>query len=334
MTSLEVLRPDDTAVAIELFGNLAPLIVRPAAHDKQVSLVQWCERHKSYIETALHRYGAILFRGFGLATAQHFQEAVKPLGGEPLKYSERSSPRSDVIQGIYTSTEYPADQPISPHNELSYATTFAQKLFFFCETPPGGRGETPLADTRRVLARLSSATREKFIRQKWMLVRNLHGGTGAGYSWQTAFQTSDRQEVEEYCRAQEVLFEWRPRNALRVRHIHRAIEVHPYTGDQVWFNHAAFFHISTFEPGVRRALLATYGEENLPNNTYYGTGEPIEPEELDEIRDAYRAELITFSWQHGDLIMLDNMLMAHARAPYEPPRKILFAMTDPYRRPA
>jgi alpha-ketoglutarate-dependent taurine dioxygenase len=321
----------DAAVKAELFNGAIPLVIRPAAGD--VSLVPWCAAHKEYIEASLDRCGAILFRGFGLATPQDFHAAARQLGGEPLDYSERSSPRSEVIQGVYTSTDYPARQSIFPHNETSYGTTFPLRLFFFCEIPPAKRGETPIADTRRVLARLSPATREKFRQKKWMLLRNLHGGNAPGYSWQDAFQLTDRSAVEEYCRKQDILFEWRPENALRVRHIHAAIETHPRTGEATWFNHAAFFHISTFERRVSDALLAVYGKENLPNNTYYGTGEELEPEVLDEIRAAYQAELVSFAWEKGDLLMIDNMLASHSRAPYEPPRKILVAMTMPYRRP-
>ena len=53
---------------------------------------------------------------------------------------------------MYTSTEYPADQSISLHNELSYAHRWPEKLFFFCQTEPQRGGETPLADSRRIVA--------------------------------------------------------------------------------------------------------------------------------------------------------------------------------------
>jgi hypothetical protein len=97
----------------------------------------------------------------------------------------------------------------------------------------------------------------------------------------------------------------------------------------VWFNHAAFFHISTLEPSAQEVLLAGSGEEELPNNTYYGDGSPIEFSVLEEIREAYRRETVSFSWQEGDLLMLDNMLVAHGRNPYVGRRKILVAMADP-----
>src|SRR6185295_14100684 len=95
---------------------------------------------------------------------------------------------------------------------------------------------------------------------------------------------------------------------------------HPNTGEEVWFNHAAFFHVSTLDPIVRDVLLETIGEENLPNNTYYGDGSPIESSVLEEIRAAYAQEIVAFPWQEGDILMLDNMLVAHGRSPYSGPR--------------
>ncbi|MNG41197.1 Taurine catabolism dioxygenase TauD, TfdA family [compost metagenome] len=35
-----------------------------------------------------------------------------------------------------------------------------------------------------------------------------------------------------------------------------------------------------------------------------------------------------FDWRKGDVILLDNMLAAHARDPFEGPRKIVVAMGE------
>jgi alpha-ketoglutarate-dependent taurine dioxygenase len=104
---------------------------------------------------------------------------------------------------------------------------------------------------------------------------------------------------------------------------------HPRTGELVWFNHATFFHVSTLEPTLRDSMLAEFPEGELPANTYYGDGSPIEPEVLDHLRAAYHAETVSFPWQAGDLLLLDNMLVAHGRAPYAGPRQILVGMAEP-----
>jgi Taurine catabolism dioxygenase TauD, TfdA family len=98
-----------------------------------------------------------------------------------------------------------------------------------------------------------------------------------------------------------------------------------------WFYHLTFFHVSTLDPMVAQTLLSM-GKENLLNNTYYGDGAEIEPAALDELRAAYDAETVVIPWQEGDIMMLDNMLAAHGREPYTPPRQIVLGMAEPWSR--
>lgn len=70
-------------------------------------------------------------------------------------------------------------------------------------------------------------------------------------------------------------------------------------------------------------------EEDVPKNAYYGDGSPIEDSILDALREAYREESLVFPWQAGDVLMLDNMLMAHGRRPYVGPRKVVAGMAGP-----
>lgn len=308
--------------------NPLPLVILPALAG--VNLVEWAKLNRGFIEEKLLSHGAILFRGFNLTTADDFDKVLHSVTDDLLEYSERSSPRSEVGNRIYTSTDYPAAQSIFPHNEHSYSKRFPLNLFFFCVSPPESGGETPIADCRKILQRLSSPTKERFIEKKWMYVRNFNDGFGL--SWQTVFQTDDKAKVEEYCRDFEIHVEWKEGNRLRTRQVRPAVATHPTTGDTVWFNHATFFHVSTIEASTRDALLTEFKEEDLPNNTYYGDGSKIEPQVLDELRDAYMRELVSFPWQQGDLLMIDNMLTAHSRAPYTGERKILVAMSASYSR--
>jgi amino acid adenylation domain-containing protein len=305
-----------------------PLIMRPAMNG--VNLARWAERNRAVIENRLLHHGALLFYGFDLGTATEFRSFVKAVYGDPLEYQERSSPRTRVGDQIYTSTDYPEDQSIFPHNEHSYSQTFPLKLFFFCETPALSGGQTPLADTRKIFARLSPQLRERFIEKKWLLVRNY--GNGIGLPWQTVFQTWDRSAVEDYCKRAAISVEWKPDGGLRTRQVRPAVIKHPRTGEVAWFNHATFFHVTTLEPSLRDTLLADFREEDLPTNSYYGDGSPIEASVLEELREAYREQMVTFPWEAGSVVLLDNILTSHARTPFNGPRRILFAMAEPFTR--
>jgi hypothetical protein len=46
------------------------------------------------------------------------------------------------------------------------------------------------------------------------------------------------------------------------------------------------------------------------------------------VTSVYKQAEIAFPWQQGDILMLDNMLTAHARNPYVGKRKIVVAMGE------
>jgi alpha-ketoglutarate-dependent taurine dioxygenase len=305
-----------------------PLVIRPSVHG--VGLAEWAMSNREFIQTNCLKYGAVLFRDFKVETAAEFERVIEAISVNPLEYRERSSPRSSVQGNIYTSTDYPAEQSIFPHNEHSYALTFPLKLYFCCLQPAAEGGETPIADTRKIFARLDPRTRERFAEKGWMYLRNF--GDGFGLGWQTVFQTTNHAEVEQYCRRARIEYEWKDDNRLRTRQVRPAIARHPQTGELVWFNHATFFHVSTLAPAMRDGLLAEFAPEELPNHTYYGDGTEIEPEVLDELRAAYLAESVAFTWQRGDMVLLDNMLTSHARRPFQGSRKIVFGMAEPFTR--
>jgi alpha-ketoglutarate-dependent taurine dioxygenase len=291
-----------------------------------VDLENWISSRAKFVETQLERFGGVLFRGFDIESADELARLIEALAGKPLEYHERSSPRTEVGRNVYTSTDYPARKHINLHNENSYQDNWPLKIFFLCTTPAQRGGMTPLADCRRVLARLSPETRQRFITKKWMLVRNFNDGFGL--SWQIVFQTEDPVAVERYCRANQIQVEWKDDLRLRTKATRSAIVRHPRTGEQVWFNHVRFFHVSSFEAGMRNALLQEFGQYDLPSNTFFGDGGFIESDVMDEIREAFERETVMFPWQRGDLLVLDNMLVAHGRTPYEGPRQILVGMAQ------
>ena len=68
----------------------------------------------------------------------------------------------------------------------------------------------------------------------------------------------------------------------------------------------------------------------MPRNVFYGDGTPIDVAVLDEIRDLYHECSVAFPWQEGDILMIDNFLVAHGREAFSGPRRILVAMSDLY----
>lgn len=306
-----------------------PLVIEPAVAG--VDLAGWAANNRARVEELLLGHRALLFRNFNTKSVAAFERFIAATSdGVLMEYKDRSSPRHEVGGKIYTSTDYPPDQSIFLHNEGTYWMTWPLKIYFFCLLAPPQGGETPIADTRKIFRRISPAARQRLIDKKIMYQRNFN--QGFGLTWQTVFQTTDRAVVEQYCRRNFIEFEWKEGDRLRTYQIRPAVARHPRTGETVWFNHATFFNVSTLEPAMRAALLEMFDEADLPFNTYYGDGSAIEPETLEEFREAYNREQVCFPWQEGDVLMLDNMSVAHGRAPYAGERKVLVGMADPFDR--
>lgn len=307
-------------------GTLPLLIEDPsAAVDLEAAREFLCP----LIEEHLPRSGGVLFRGFGVAGVDGFRRFAAGFGHPLLSYEFGSTPRTALGGGVYTSTEYPPHQSIPLHNEQAYTREWPMKIWFFCAIAPLHGGETPIADSRAIHRRIDPAIRKRFAERGVMYVRNY--GNGLDVPWTQVFNTDDPAYVEAFCAAHDISCEWKPDGELRTRQKCQGIACHPATGDWVWFNQAHLFHTSNLVPEVRESLLAVVDEEDLPRNAYYGDGSPIEAPVLDEIRGVMQEEAIAFPWQEGDVLMLDNMLTAHARAPFQGPRRIVVAMAETYR---
>lgn len=304
-----------------------PLVITPQA--REMSLVDWAAAHRQMIEDKVLQHGAVLFRKFDLNSIEEFEQCVIAISGGILEYRFRASPRTQVGPHVYTATDYPAEQTIFPHNEHSYSPICPLRLYFYCEQPAETGGETPLGDGRRITRAIDEGVRERFVRKKILYVRNY--GFGFGLPWQTAFQTAHKSEVERYCRGAGIEVEWKPGDRLCTRQIGPAVVKHPRTGEAIWFNHATFFHITTLPQAISDVLLAELDEADLPQNTYYGDGSPIEPSVLEHLRGVYQQATMVFSWQRGDVLLLDNVLAVHARQPFTGSRRVLVAMAEAFR---
>lgn len=296
-----------------------PFVVKPSVDG--LDITQWVQNNRDLVKTLFLQHRALLFRGFKVKTAQEFQQFVKATSdGEPLKYVDRSSPRTKVENQVYTSTIYPAEYHIILHNELTYTIRYPLKIYFCSlKVAPCG-GKTPIADSRKIYQRIDEKIRNQFVEKKWMLVRN-YNNDGLGLPWQEVFQTDDKAKVEKYCHENSIKFFWKEDSRLQTRQIRQAVHYHPQTNEPIWFNHAAFFHHTN--------LLSEFSEHELPYNTYYGDGSAIDPAVIEHLNQAYLREKVTFSWQKGDILMLDNMSIAHGRQSYKGERQVLLAMAEP-----
>ncbi|HEX5402490.1 MAG TPA: TauD/TfdA family dioxygenase [Pseudonocardiaceae bacterium] len=272
-------------------------------------------------------HGAVLLRGFDIGDPADVRTAVSCFGEPFNEYLHGNSPRNAVHEGVWTSTEYPAEYDISLHNELSQSHRWPDRLFFCCLVAPASGGETPVSDGRAMLAGMDPAVRSRFEAHGVAYLQSMHGGYGLGRSWQETYETDDAEKVGEYLRAADVSYTWTDDEDLRIRQVRPATRTHPVTGEQVWFNQADQFHVSNLPADQAEALVALVeSEEEMPLAATFGDGSPIPLDDLVHVRELARRNEFAFTWQPGDLMMIDNLLVMHGRHAFTGNRRVLVSM--------
>ncbi len=306
-------------------GQNLPLVIQPSIAG--VNLANWAENNREYISTELARHGAILFRNFTVDSADKFERFARAVSADGELFDEYGDlPREKPGAKVYGSTPYPADKAILFHNESSHTHRWPMKILFYCVTVAEQGGATPILDCRKTYQALDPAIIRRMTEKKLMYVRNFIKGLDV--SWQQFFQTNSKERVEDYCRKASIDFTWKSDDHLTTRQLCQAVTRHPVTGEMLFFNQIQLHHISCLDPDMRASMLSMFREEDLPRNVYYGDGTPIEDTVVAEISELYNQQAVRFQWQARDIVLLDNMTVAHARDPFEGARKILVAMAE------
>src|SRR5262245_14286325 len=220
---------------VELQPGKPPVLRVSATGD----VARWAAEHRNALRALAAEHGALLVRGLGLRDKAGTEAAFRQLGNL-MTETEAFAPRQRYAQGVYSSSKWPANQPMCMHHELSYAFEPPWLMLFACLIAPTVGGATPVADSPTVLNALAADLVERFERLGWLLIRNYNGDIGASFA--EAFGTDDRRAVESYCRANAIKFEWLSDGALRTWQRRNAVVHHPFTGQRCWFNQIAFLN--------------------------------------------------------------------------------------------
>lgn len=303
-------------------GARLPVVLEPTAPD--LDAAQWAAAHRPMLDSLLLKHGAILFKGFNVTEPSAFQDLAGAVCNE-LFADNGEHERTSVSPNVYSPVFFPPEKHLLWHNENSFNHEWPTRICFGCVQPAATGGETPVADSREVAARVDREIFRRFLDKRVMYVR--HYIPGLGLDWKHVFQTDSKTEMEAIARRNGMEIEW-TKQGLKTRAVRPAIIEHPVTGEIVWFAQAQHWHPACLEPEIREVLLAHCGPEGLPRDCRYGDGSPIEDSVMNELCAIYRELEVVYPWQRGDVAVLDNVLTAHARNPFSGTRKLLVAMGD------
>ncbi|XP_030526464.1 clavaminate synthase-like protein At3g21360 [Rhodamnia argentea] len=305
-------------------GVLFPSVLAPNAgiRPSLSLLTQAIKTQKPYLESLIHKAGALLLRGFPVNSASDFNDVVEAFGYEELPYVGGAAPRTNVVGRVFTANESPPDQKIPFHHEMAQVPEFPSKLFFFCEVEPGSGGETPIVLSHVIYERM----REKypdFVRQleeHGLIYTRVLGeeddpSSPIGRGWKSTFLTDDKSLAEKRAAGLGMKLEWTEDGVKTIMGPIPAIKLDESRNRKIWFN----------------SMVAAYtGWKDARNDPVkavtFGDGNPLPGDVVHVCLKILEEECVAIPWKKGDILLLDNWAVLHSRRSFDPPRRVLASL--------
>ena len=276
------------------------------------------------INQLLDKYGAILLRGFDVDSPEKMEIIADKLLDDIYTQNTEHVPVSNGTK-VQTPVKYSAKEFLLWHNENTFNKTWPGRILFGCARPAQEGGRTPLVDTRKVFQQLPKSIRDEFVNKGVMYERRYSSDDSIGLSWKTIFNTNNKNEVEQKCETQSLIYRWHD-DQLVTHAIRPATYQHPNTGETCWVNQSPHWHFSCLSDELKNALVNLYPDGSYPRNCYFGDGTTIPDEYMDVILNMFKENEVSFQWKKGDLMCVDNAISAHARTPFSGERKIFVCL--------
>ncbi|CAI0651984.1 unnamed protein product [Colletotrichum noveboracense] len=295
---------------------------------------------KNVFNKLLTDHGAILFRGFLLKDAGDFSKFVHAFGLPNLhREIGLSGKRTTISETVKTANEEPPTVRFYFHNEYGRSANFPGVLFFFSEKVPRQGGQTPLLSSLELYDILEKELPD-FIRdleKKGVIGRQYYPSKDdpdwKRDSYDHEIKEGDTLEVQ---RAKVERFladrlhvegEWQRDGSLVVLSRVPAIRRVASTGKLTFFNGlAGVFGRMRDQQALDPPHRGPDGRYHLP--TTYGDDSEIPPEYLERLLEIGDEIQFLVPWEKGDVALLDNYTVQHARSPWVGERSLLISLWD------
>ncbi len=306
------------------YDGAFPLALQWQGKAEAAACSRYLGDNRDSLLAALGKHGAILFRGFPLASDLDFDRCIRAFGLPNFTYQESLSNavRVNRTEYVFTANEAPPDVSIYLHHEMAQTPLFPSRLFFFCEHAPEHDGETPLCRSDVLLAHLDDAD-PQFVRncaERGVTYTNVMPAqadleSGQGRSWRHTLGADTREDAEARLSALGYRWDWRDDDSLSVTTPVLPAIRRLRDGRRVFFNQliAAFRGWSDARNDPSRAIR-------------YGDGSPIPPASMQRAIDLGDELSFDLAWQTGDMALIDNFLVMHGRRPFTGKRRVLASL--------
>lgn len=270
---------------------------------------------KEAVHSSLYQHGWCLIRG-AAASVSEFHDVVVSMGFEPAE--QYGDLPSFGHRNIFRTTPYPPDAELLFHNEAAHTPTAPRQVFFFCQHPAREGGSTPISNGVDALDRLDPKIASALMREGLIYRRRFVPGLDV--AWSDFFGTSDKVEVERQCVAQGLAFAWFDGDILQTEY--KTVATGSLADGRMTMFHQIALHHPVFLPVEVREYFCSYDPSNRPpREVLLGDGSDMPDRWAQAIVDAQIDAGLFFQWRMGDILILDNGIMAHARSTYKGDRE-------------
>jgi hypothetical protein len=308
----------------EYYGKPFPLALAAEADGDQQAALDWVRDTRHDLDARLSEHGAILFRGFPLASAADFDAFIKAFDYPNFRYEDSLSNavRNVFTDRVFSANEAPADVTIFLHHEMAQTPIYPSRLFFFCEQAASQGGATPICRSDVLLERLAARNPQfvadceaKGLRYANVMPPANDPTSGMGRSWQSTLRSETRDGAENRLRALGYTWEWLADGCLRATTpVLPAVRPAP-SGRKVFFNQ------------LIAAFKGWKDTRNDPSKAItHGDGSPLDPAGVQAAVQIADELSFDVPWKNGDVVLVDNFLAMHGRRSFEGKRKVLASL--------